>query len=66
MPQQKRTYKVVGICQKPEYEEDFSPGYTIITKQGGAKEAESFNFFVSLKNPYSVRSYVSNISGKYP
>ncbi|MDE6615252.1 MAG: FtsX-like permease family protein, partial [Lachnospiraceae bacterium] len=64
MPQQKRTYTVVGICQKPEYEEDFSPGYTIITKTGVAKEAESFNFFAGLKNPYSVRSYVSNISGR--
>lgn len=65
MPQQKRTYTVVGICQRPEYEEDFSPGYTIITKSDMQQQAESFNFFVRLSNPYSVRSYVKNISGSY-
>ncbi len=65
IPQQKRTYTVVGICQRPEYEEDFSPGYTIITKTDKSQEAESFNFFIRLKNPYSVRSYVKNISGSY-
>ncbi len=65
MPQQKKTYTVVGICQKPSYEEDYSPGYTIITKADKAHKAESFNFFAKLENPYSVRSYVNNISGKY-
>ncbi len=59
MPQQKKTYTVVGICQKPSYEEDYSPGYTIITKADKAHKAESFNFFAKLENPYSVRSYVS-------
>ncbi|MCI9080306.1 MAG: ABC transporter permease [Lachnospiraceae bacterium] len=65
IPQQKKTYTVVGICQKPYYEEDYSPGYTIITKTDKAYKAESFNFFVKLENPYSVRSYINNISGKY-
>lgn len=65
VPQEKMTYTVVGICQKPNYEEDFSPGYTIITKSDKAHKAESFNFFVTLENPYTVHSYVKNISGKY-
>lgn len=65
IPQQKKTYTVVGICQRPEYEEDFSPGYTIITKSDMQQQAESFNFFVRLGNPYSVRSYVKNIPGSY-
>ncbi|MFG6395416.1 MAG: FtsX-like permease family protein [Lachnospiraceae bacterium] len=62
---EKKTYTVVGICQKPDYEEDFSPGYTIITKQDKNEAAESFNFFAKLKNPYSVRSYVKNKADKY-
>lgn len=63
MAQEKRTYTVVGICQKPNYEEDNSPGYTIITKSDGTNKSDSFNFFPELKNPYSVRNYAKNKSG---
>ena len=63
--QEKRTYTVTGICQKPNYEENTSPGYTIITKSDGTDREGSFNFFAKLKNPYSVRNYAKNKSDGY-
>lgn len=62
---EQKTYTVVGICQKPEYEEDTSPGYTIITRQDKSGGTESFNFFAKLKKPYQVRSYAKNKAGSY-
>lgn len=65
MAKEKKTYTVTGICQKPNYEESFSPGYTIITKQDNSEKQENFNFFAKLKNPYIARSYAKNNADKY-
>lgn len=32
VPQDERTYTVVGICRRPVFEESSAPGYTLITK----------------------------------
>ncbi|AMJ40720.1 ABC transporter permease [Anaerotignum propionicum] len=62
--QTEKTYKVVGICQRPAIEEYAAPGYTIITT-GDAVPSDSFTVFITLKNPYQVHSYIDSISDEY-
>lgn len=57
----KRNYTVVGICQRLAIEEYTAPGYTLITTEDVLAE-DSFTAFVTLKNPYKVRSYADDIS----
>ncbi len=49
IPQNKRTYTVVGICRKPVFEESSAPGYTLITKEDEQVKADSLSLFVTLK-----------------
>lgn len=58
VPQDTRTYTVVGICGTPVFEEDSSPGYTLITRTDGADTADNLSLFITLKNPRRVHSYV--------
>lgn len=58
--QDKRTYKVVGICRKPVFEESSAPGYTLITKADAQFKVDSFSLFATLKNPRQVHSYASS------
>ncbi|MBX4271933.1 ABC transporter permease [Clostridium estertheticum] len=60
MKKAKRTYKVVGICQKPGFDESSAPGYTLITKVDAQDKTDSLNLFVTLKNPRGVHSYASS------
>lgn len=60
VPQDKKTYTVVGICRKPVFEESSAPGYTLITKEDKQVKADSLSLFVTLKNPHQVRSYISS------
>lgn len=62
--QTEKTYKVVGICQRPAIEEYAAPGYTLITT-GDAVPSDSFTVFITLKNPYQVHSYIDSISDEY-
>lgn len=55
-----KTYTVVGICERPVFEERSAPGYTMITIADGAEETGSFSTFVTLKNPFQVRSYADH------
>lgn len=57
---EKRTYKVVGICQRPSFEEQSAPGYTLITRSDS--QADNLSLFVTLKNPGQVRAYVDNVA----
>lgn len=63
VPQDKKTYTVVGICQTPAFEESSAPGYTLITKAGTQDKVDSFSLFVTLKNPREVHSYASSVAG---
>ncbi|WP_097028264.1 ABC transporter permease [Clostridium peptidivorans] len=60
MPKSKRTYRVVGICQRPGFEEYSAPGYTLITKADAQDKADSLSLFVTLKNPRGVHDYASS------
>ncbi len=59
----KKTYTVVGICQKPPYADSEDPGYTLITRGKKGEGADSANVFVSLKNPRRVKAYAGSRSG---
>lgn len=58
--QGERSYKVVGTCRKPIFEESSSPGYTLITKADAQVKTDSLSLFVKLKNPHQVHSYASS------
>ncbi|ENJ9654495.1 FtsX-like permease family protein [Clostridium botulinum] len=60
VPKAERTYKVVGICERPGFEEHSAPGYTLITKADTQNKADSFSIFVTLKNPRKVKAYASS------
>jgi putative ABC transport system permease protein len=62
VPQAERTYTVVGICERPAFEEYSAPGYTLITT---ADQADSLSIFVTLSNPRQVHTYASNIAGTH-
>lgn len=63
VPQDERTYTVVGIYQRPGFEESAAPGYTLITKADAQDQADSFSLFVTLTNPRSIQSYASGTAG---
>ena len=60
VPETERTYTVVGIYERPTFEEHSAPGYTLITKAEPADQADSFNMFITLKNPRQVRAYANS------
>ncbi|WP_027626307.1 ABC transporter permease [Clostridium lundense] len=60
VPKAERTYTVVGICERPDFEERSAPGYTLITKADTQDKADSFSIFVTLKNPRKVKAYASS------
>ncbi|WP_088188221.1 FtsX-like permease family protein [Desulfosporosinus sp. FKA] len=60
LPKAERTYKVVGICQTPHFQEDSSPGYTVITTSDAANTADDLSLFVTLKNPREVHAYAKS------
>lgn len=57
-----KIYKVVGICQRPSFEEPSAAGYTLITKADAQDKTDSLNLFVTLKNPRKVHSYASSMA----
>lgn len=65
VPKAEKIYTVVGICERPSFEEAAAPGYTLITASDPADQADSFNVFVTLDNPREVQSYAKNKAGGY-
>lgn len=63
VPKDEKTYTVVGICERPGFEEHSAPGYTLITKADTSDKTNSFSLFVTLKNPRQVKAYASNTAG---
>jgi len=63
VPKTERTYTVVGICERPGFEEHSAPGYTLITKADTQGQVDSFSIFVTLKNPRQVKAYASSTAG---
>lgn len=62
--QEEKTYTVVGICQRPVFEEYTAPGYTLITKMDETETETDFSVFVTMKKPREVRSYAESIKGE--
>lgn len=60
VPRAERTYKVVGICARPAFEESAAPGYTLITRADPSERADSFSLYVTLKHPREVKAYASS------
>lgn len=65
VPQSGKIFKIVGFCHTPVFENDNSPGYTIITKTGTTDIAADCSLFVTLKNPRHVQSYVSTVADSH-
>ncbi len=63
MPKEDRTYTIVGICERPGFEEHLAPGYTLITKADTKDQTDSFSLFITLKNPRQVKDYASSKEG---
>ena len=57
-----KTYTVVGICQRPAFEERSAPGYTIITTADTASTVDSFSAFVTMETPSKVRFYAESVA----
>ena len=55
-----RTYTVVGICQRPSFEDVSSPGYTLITKSSADITPQNETAFVGLNNPADVRDFIAD------
>ncbi|MBO0458021.1 FtsX-like permease family protein [Enterococcus hulanensis] len=55
-----KTYKIVGICERPGFEEQSAPGYTLITIADKAEQQNDLSVFVTLKNPRKARSYAKS------
>jgi putative ABC transport system permease protein len=61
-PNTEKRYTVVGIFQRPKFEETSAPGYTVITQADSQEKVESHSLFVTLKNPRDVKGYVSDVT----
>lgn len=60
--QGEKTYRVVGVCQTPVFEQDASPGYTALTRADAQDGADRHSLFVTLKNPRKVHAYADSTS----
>ena len=60
-----KTYTVVGICDRPGFEEQSAPGYTLITKADTTDKADRFSLFVTLKNPRQAKVYANSVNGTH-
>ncbi len=65
IPRESKTYTVVGMCQRPQYERASAPGFTMITRAENPQAADNYNVFVTLEKPYKVRTYLKNTAGTY-
>ncbi|MCI8639564.1 MAG: FtsX-like permease family protein [Coprococcus sp.] len=59
-------YTVVGIYQRPGFEEYSAPGYTLVTLADPKSSPGSFSMFVSLQHPTRVRAYVRHMGEDLP
>lgn len=65
VPLRKKTYTVVGICQRPRFEERSAPGYTLITRPDASLPGSTYSAYVALKNPRAIQTYASHTAVNY-
>lgn len=56
-----KTYTVVGLYQRPAFEERTAPGYTLLTAADGEMTTQSLTAFVTLKNPRQLGAYRQDV-----
>lgn len=61
-PEAEHSYTVVGICQTPSYLRDAYPGYPLITTSDYANPSGKCSVFLTLKQPYTLYSYIDEVS----
>lgn len=54
-----KTYTVVGVCQRPRFEERSAPGYTLITRPDSALSGSAYSAYVALGNPFRLGAYAA-------
>ncbi len=59
-----KMYTVVGICQRPSFEESAAPGYTLITMADSSAQSDSLTAYVTLEDPGKVRSWAESASAE--
>lgn len=55
-----KVYQVVGICQRPTFEERSAPGYTAITLGDMESAADSYSAFVTVRRSGQIRTYAQS------
>jgi len=74
VPNTRKTYTVVGIFQRPVFEEMSAPGYTLITTQEPADNRDNYSIFVTrdnysvfvtLTNPRQVHEFADSTAGTH-
>lgn len=63
VPMTEKTYTVVGIYQRPSFEERSAPGYTLITAAEEILLSSSLTAFITLEDPYQLHSYQKDVQG---
>lgn len=58
-----KSYTIVGLYQRPSFEGHAAPGYTLITRAEESRSVKSRTAFVTLKDPYQLRSYMKSAKG---
>lgn len=64
--EEEKTYTIVGVCLRPFFEETQAPGYTAITVKQNPSGQKKRSLFVTLKNPFRLRSYLASVSEADP
>lgn len=59
-----KNYKIVGICERPGFESQHAPGYTLITCEDKIGPRESVSAFVTLKKPRMAQAYAAAVGKK--
>lgn len=60
------TYTVVGVYQRPSFERETSPGYTLITAADDSIFVENYSVFVTLAEPNQAVTYAEGAAtGQY-
>lgn len=60
-----KTYTIVGVCRTPVFENNSSPGYTLITRADPSAAADSLSLFITLEKPYQIHSYLKAAAGSH-
>nr|WP_304971509.1 ABC transporter permease [uncultured Schaedlerella sp.] len=66
LPRKEKTYTVVGICRTPVFENEESPGCTLITKTDAEAGYNPLTLFVTLDQMRKVYSYTDQVKAGYP